>query len=306
MNSCAEPVLEGHALAPDPARDQHDLLVLDVDAFDRADPLGELEHLGLGERRGRVEAALALPDQRRVQALLDRRPDREGRREVIALDDQVGAVAHADFLDAREQLVGGVASEDVGQAGLDADPDERQQAGRLPLLVARQLDVAEHLARQLVGSLRMPMRQRHRHVEVGHLGLEAGAEDRLVEARIAGVQHRVRAHAPDQLDERGAVGGVDALGGEAVRLAEPRGGRLGALERDVGEHDLLEHRPALGDRRERRAHAPRSDHENLHRRQSDANEQIAKAHRRSARAPLWLRRLPYAAPIRVAPDTRRP
>ena len=99
----AEAVLEGHALAVHPARDQHDLLVLDVHALDRADALGEVEHLGLGERRRRVEAALALPDERRVQALLDRRPDRERGREVIALDDQVGAVADADFLDAREQ-----------------------------------------------------------------------------------------------------------------------------------------------------------------------------------------------------------
>ena len=37
----AEPVLERDALAVDPARDQHDLLVLDVDALDLADPLGE-------------------------------------------------------------------------------------------------------------------------------------------------------------------------------------------------------------------------------------------------------------------------
>ena len=133
----AEAVLEGHPLAVDPARDQHDLLVLDVDAFDRADALGELEDLGLGEGGGRVEAALALPDQRRVQALLDRRPDREGRREVVALDDQVGAVAHADFVDLGEQLVGGVAREDVRQARLDADPHEREQAGLLPLARAR-------------------------------------------------------------------------------------------------------------------------------------------------------------------------
>src|SRR6185436_4938411 len=76
----AEPVLERHAAAVDLARHEHDLLVLDVDALDHADPLRELEQLRLGERLGRVEAALLLPDQRRVQALLDRRPDREGRR----------------------------------------------------------------------------------------------------------------------------------------------------------------------------------------------------------------------------------
>ena len=41
----AEAVLEGHALAVDPPRYEHDLLVLDVHALDRADPLGELEHV---------------------------------------------------------------------------------------------------------------------------------------------------------------------------------------------------------------------------------------------------------------------
>src|SRR2546423_2472976 len=84
----AEPVLEGDAAALDLARHEHDFLVLDVDALDHADSLGELEQLRLGERLGGVEAALLLPDQRRVEALLDRRPDREGRREVVALDDE--------------------------------------------------------------------------------------------------------------------------------------------------------------------------------------------------------------------------
>ena len=128
----AEAVLERHALAVDPARHQHDLLVLDVDALDRADAGRELEQLGLGERRGRVPAALALPDQRRVQALLDRRPDRERGRERVAVDREVGAVAHADLVDALEQVVGGVAGEDVGEPRLDADPAEREPARAPP------------------------------------------------------------------------------------------------------------------------------------------------------------------------------
>jgi hypothetical protein len=112
----AEAVLERHAPAVDVARDEQHLLVLDVDALDRPDPLGEVEHLGLGERRGREPAAVALPDDRRVEALLDRRPDRERRREVVALDDEARAVADADLVDRGEQLVGGVTREDVGEA----------------------------------------------------------------------------------------------------------------------------------------------------------------------------------------------
>ena len=48
----AEPVLERHAAAVDLARHEHHLLVLDVDAFDRADSLGELE--GSGSENGSV------------------------------------------------------------------------------------------------------------------------------------------------------------------------------------------------------------------------------------------------------------
>ena len=55
----AEPVLEGDALGFDPARDEQDLLVLDVDALDGPDALGEVEDLGLAEGLGRVPAAVA-------------------------------------------------------------------------------------------------------------------------------------------------------------------------------------------------------------------------------------------------------
>ena len=217
----AEAVLERHALAGDLAWDQHDLLVLDVDAFDRADALGEHEHLGLRERRRGVEAALALPDQGRVQALLDRRPDRERGRELVALHDEVRAVAHAHLGDLVEQLLGGVAGEDVREARLHADADEREQTRPLPLLVAGELAIAEHLAGQLVGPLRVRVGERHGHVQVGHAGLEGGVEDRLVEARVARVEHRVGPHAGHQLDELRDARGVDPLGAEALALAEP-------------------------------------------------------------------------------------
>ena len=123
MNSSPSPYLNVTRLQSITARHEQHLLVLDVHALDRADALREVEHLGLGERLGREPAAALLPDHRRVEALLDRRPDRERRREVVALDDEVGAVADPDLVDLREQLVGGVAREHVGRAGLDADPD---------------------------------------------------------------------------------------------------------------------------------------------------------------------------------------
>ena len=61
MKSAPEGVLEGHLAAVDDARHEHDLLVLDVDALDRPDALGEDERLRRRERLGRVEAAAPSP-----------------------------------------------------------------------------------------------------------------------------------------------------------------------------------------------------------------------------------------------------
>ena len=51
---------------------------------------------------------------------------------VVAEDDEVGPVPYAELVDRLEQAVRGVPREDVRQARLDADADERQPAGRLP------------------------------------------------------------------------------------------------------------------------------------------------------------------------------
>ena len=90
-------------------------------------PSGNTNVSGSENGASREEPAVALPHERRVEALLDRRPDRERRREVVAVDHEVGAVAHADLVDLGEQVVGGVAGEDVGEAGLHAHAHEREQ-----------------------------------------------------------------------------------------------------------------------------------------------------------------------------------
>ena len=149
----------------------------------------------------------------------------------------------------------------------------------------------------------MWLRERHRHVQVGHLRIEGRSEDRLVEARVAGVQHRVRADPADQLHQVLPVGGVDALGGEAPGLAEAGDHRADALGRDVGEDHPLERLAALRDRRERRPHATGTNDENLHQEQCDANRNTQPAQWHRSDAPLSRRRLPYAAPIRAVPNT---
>ncbi len=120
----AEPVLERDPPAVDLAGNEDDLLVFDVHALDRADPLREVEDLRLGERLRRVPAAVSLPDEWRIETLLDRRPDRESRGEVVTLDDQICPVANIDRVDRGKQMIGRVAREDVGESRFDAHPEE--------------------------------------------------------------------------------------------------------------------------------------------------------------------------------------
>ncbi len=164
-----------------------------------------------------------------------------------------------------EQVVLRVAGEDVGEAGLDADPAERQLALALPLLRRRELDVAEHHAGLLERLLRVALRERHRHVEVGRPGLLRGEEDRLVEARVAGVEDGVGSAVAHQRDERGLVGGVDLGGAEAVRLLELRSTTaLRARQVDVRERHVVEEAAPLRDRGDGCADPARSDDENSH------------------------------------------
>ena len=62
-----------------------------------------------------------VPDDRRVEALLDRGPDAEHRREGEAGDLQVAAVADVDLVTHLVEVVlRGVGGEDIGQAGIHA------------------------------------------------------------------------------------------------------------------------------------------------------------------------------------------
>ena len=151
----------------------------------------------------------------------------------------------------------GVAGEDVGEARLDADPDEREPARLLPPLRLRELGVAELLAR-------LGIRERHRHVEVGAPRVERGLEDRRVEARVDGVQDRVRTLGAGELGDRRRVGGVDGGGSRSARrrcgsIARPR-----AILVDVGEHHPLEEVTAMRDRGDRGPDSTRPDDENAH------------------------------------------
>ena len=268
MNSSPEPVLERDPLDVDPPRHQDHFLVLDVDALKRADAVGEREHLGLAERLGREPPTLAFVDHRRVEALLDRRPDRERRREVVAVDDEVGAVADPDLDDRREQLVGGVARRDVGETRLHAHPDERHQLPVLPHRVLGELAVTEPDPAFLVGACRVRLRQVHRHVDVVASRLERAFEDRRIQARVAGVEDDVRVDGARQLGDgllrRGVdLGGHDAITAGVVLRRRDGGLRLGEV--DVGDGDVLVRLTTRRDGHERRADPAGTHHEDAHR-----------------------------------------
>jgi hypothetical protein len=151
-----ERVLERDALhAAEPARDQEHLLVLDVHAFDRTDPLRKRKQLRGAERLGRDPRAVlpvgALPHDRRVKALLDGGPDGEDRGEGETRDPQVAAVADVhlvDLVDLVEEMGRGVAGEHVGKPRVHAHPHQGEPTGGLPLggaveLLVRELDACE-------------------------------------------------------------------------------------------------------------------------------------------------------------------
>ncbi len=198
-----------------------------------------------------------------VEALLDRRPDREGRREVIAVDGQVGAVADPDLHDLAEEVILGVPREHVRKAGLDAHPDESQAVRGAPERLPGELLVAELDARQLVGPLGVRGRERHRRVEVVRAGVQAGVEDGHDEARVHGVQHVAHALFADQRRDRLAIGGVDA-GRADARIGGPVGDGRGSGNVVVGDHEVLEEVPPKRGRYDGAADAPGADDEDSH------------------------------------------
>ena len=275
----AQAVLEGHAPGIDPSRHEQDLLVLDVDALHRPDPLGEVEDLRIGEGRQRREARLdvtagplALPHHRWVEALLDDRPHRKAGGEdlvaVVVVDDEVGPVAGAELVDLVEELVRRVAGEDIGQSRLDPDAEQRQPARRLPLPCLGQLQVAELDPGQLVRPLRVRRGQRHRHVEVVGPGGERPVEDRHDEARVDGVEDVRRTVLAGQGRHGRRVGGVDLRRdkGAVTPPSRRRCGnrRLGPLQRVVGHHPQLEEVALGGDLGRRVTDPAGTDHEHTH------------------------------------------
>ena len=169
-------------------------------------PSGNTNVSGSENGARREEAAVALPDQRRVQALLDRRPDRERRREVIALDHEVAR--RRARRSRRSRRTGGRPRS--GRTRRRARARRRCPRARAgpPLShssAAANCSSPSITARQLVRALGMRLRQRHRHVEVVQPAVERGVEDRRVQPRVARVDDHVGPLVAGERDDRRAV-----------------------------------------------------------------------------------------------------
>ncbi len=173
-----------------------------------------------------------------------------------------------------EQVVGGVAGEDVGQARVHARAQDRQATDGPPLVVLRELVVASSTPDLVEGVGRVRLGQADGHVEVVDAGLEGAVEDGRDEARVGGVHDQVDAVLARQRDDLRLVAGIDALDREAAsgsgaRVAAPDASLdpSGALEVVVGEDHRLDPWTLArddGDRLADRADADQKDLERAH------------------------------------------
>ena len=128
-------------------------------------------------------------------------------------------------------MVGGVPGEDVGQARLDPDADQREPARRPPSAPAAANCSSPSLTPRLLRTgRRVRPGQRHRHVEVVGAGRECPVEDRHHEPRVDRVEHMGDRVLAAERGDRGGGRGVDPGGDEPVvgRRRPPASARAGS------------------------------------------------------------------------------
>jgi hypothetical protein len=151
------------------------------------------------ENGGKVKkASLLLPHQRGVEALLDRRPDGEHRRERNALDPQVAARPDVDVVDLVEQVLGRVRDEHLHETRTDADSEECEPVALAPRGIHRELLVTQHATRRVVRVRRVGLGHADGGVHVVGTGGERAEEHRHHEARVDSVHHQVHAVLPGE------------------------------------------------------------------------------------------------------------
>ena len=248
-----EPVLERHPLAAHPARDHHDLIVLDVHALDRADALREVEDLRLGEGLHVEPASVRLPYQRWIGALLEGVVDREGGSEVVAGDGQArrhpgcrSRRSHrrdASPRSARKRSTPlGPCPCPARRGALVPPTARRRRTGRGPCW----RPCPPSPCRCRCSPPRRPLRSRR------------------VELAGHGIHDEVDAVLPGQPPHLGPVGGVDLLDRESVRLTDLVGDVARTRRVVVGQHHRLQPGPVPGGAGDGLANSPDADQEDSH------------------------------------------
>ncbi len=160
-------------------------------------------------------------------------------------------------------MVGGIAREHIGQAWLHADTDEGEPPGRAPLVLDRELLVAELDTGERVRLLGMALRQAHRHVEVVGAAGQCPVEDRHDEPRVDGVHDVGDPVSPNEFGDCVGRCGVDLRRGKP-RVADGVGGLLGAGLVVVADDELIEEVSPRRNGAERRSDATGAHQEDSH------------------------------------------
>ena len=231
-------VLEGDLFRINLAGDEEHFLVFHIHALDWANALWEIESFGFTEWFRGVPANTILPNNRRIEALFNRRPDAKRRCKFVAFDDNVRAVQNLHFIDTAEQLVAGVFGEDVREPRFNAHANDGPDAELVPVPVARKLLIAELDTGFGVGAKWMWLRQGHGHVDVVHFFVFTCQEDGHDESGVNRVDDNVWAVGAQQLFNCVDLAGID-LGGNETRVAvEASHRRFSALLVVVSDDDL--------------------------------------------------------------------
>lgn len=152
-------------------------------------------------------------------------------------------------------MIGGVPREHITETRLHTDAHQRQQPCGLPLFGGRELLISQHDAGQLVGLVRMTMRQTHRHVEVGHPCRETAVEHTHDEAGIDRVERVGDSVFSAQRGYIVGAGGVDP-GRTESGISETVHHRLSSRDVVIRDHQGLEEIPPRRDEGGRTTHSP--------------------------------------------------
>src|SRR5262249_54856435 len=145
---------------------EQNLLMLHVDHIDRADASWKIKNFVLGERFSGKPAFAFFVDDRRIQTLLDRRPDRKVRSELITVDGDVRTIPDANFIDLVEEKIMRIPREYIGHTRLHAKAYQRKVSRALPIPGFLKLVISQFDSGLVERVLRVRLRQGHRHIHI--------------------------------------------------------------------------------------------------------------------------------------------